>query len=245
MLRRFGLIGFPLSHSFSPKYFREKFEKECIDAAYDLFPLKNLSEWPGLLESCSFSGINVTLPYKTSIMPYLDEIDTEAAIIGAVNTIQFRDGKTKGYNTDVWGFEHSLLQLISSPDHIREALVLGSGGSSKAVIYVLKKLGIPFLTVSRDAGRGDVTYDTIPDTFWKGPGLVINTTPLGMFPHEERYPDLPYQKLHSDIYLYDLIYNPTVTSFMKQGMAHLCQIKNGHDMLILQAEKSWEIWNQP
>lgn len=244
-MRQFGLIGFPLSHSFSPKYFGEKFEKEHIDAVYDLFPLQNISAWPDFVDSNTFSGVNVTLPHKSAIIPYLDDIDPEAEMIGAVNTIQFKDGKTKGYNTDVWGFEQSLLPLISAPGHIREALVLGTGGSSKAVMYVLKKLGIPFLSVSRDHGKGDVTYDTIPDTFWKQSALIINTTPLGMFPHESRYPDLPYHKLHPGIYLYDLVYNPSVTSFMKQGQSQHCHTKNGYDMLILQAEKSWEIWNQP
>lgn len=245
MFRQFGLIGFPLSHSFSPDYFRRKFEKEHIHAHYNLFPLRNIDEWPDLVKHHTFSGINVTLPYKKAIIPYLDDITTEAEVIGAVNTIQFCEGKTTGHNTDVLGFEISLLHLIEERQKIKEAIVLGTGGSSQAVIYVLKKLDIPFLTVSRSTDTGDVTYGNIPDSFWKGPSLIINTTPLGMFPHTDRCPDLPYHKLHQGIFLFDLIYNPSVTTFMSRGLEQQCRVQNGYDMLILQAEKSWDIWNMP
>ncbi len=243
MHRNFGLIGYPLTHSFSPEYFNDKFNKEGIDAYYGLYPLTNIDKWPSLIEKNSFSGINVTIPYKKTIIPYLDALEEKAKKIGSVNTIRFENGKTIGYNTDAYGFEKSLLQLINSHRNVELALVLGSGGAAAAVTFVLKSLNIPFLSVSRFSTSGDVTYDNLPDDFFNKKGLIINTTPLGMHPDIESAPQLPYSLLTKNIYMYDLVYNPKMTTFLQLGKNHGCTIKNGHDMLIYQAEKAWEIWN--
>lgn len=243
MHRNFGLTGYPLSHSFSPEYFNDKFNKEGIDAYYGLYPLSNIDQWPSLIEKNTFSGINVTIPYKKTIIPYLDALEETAKKIGSVNTIRFEDGKTIGYNTDVYGFQQSLLKLISSPEVIEEALVLGTGGSAAAVIFVLKALNISFKTVSRNIHPGGVTYETISKDFFDKKGLIINTTPLGMHPDIESAPQLPYSLLTKNIYMYDLVYNPKMTTFLQLGQDHGCPIKNGHDMLIYQADKAWEIWN--
>lgn len=237
----YGLIGYPLTHSFSPAYFARKFEAEKIDASYEKFELKAISEFPALLSAHNdLKGLNVTIPYKQSVIPYLDELDDAAAEIGAVNCIYIRDKRLKGYNTDVIGFERSLLPLLK-PMH-RKALVLGTGGSSLAVKYVLRKLGISFLSVSRKQNDNTTTYKALNDSIVAEHLLVINTTPLGMFPHVGTCPDLPYTSLTKDHLLYDLIYNPLETKFLSLGKAQGTTVKNGLEMLHLQAAASWDIW---
>ncbi len=243
MTNQYGLIGFPLKHSFSPGYFNEKFAKENIDAFYKTYELKEIGDFLNLVKEISFSGLNVTIPYKETIMPFLDEIDEVAQEIGAVNTILFNDNGTKGYNSDVYGFENSLMSLIQKSENVNSALILGHGGASKAVKYVLKKLGISFLIVSRS--KGDLTYEHLNSKDALEANLIINTTPLGMFPHVNEKPKLPYKNLNENYFLYDLVYNPEKTLFLTEGMKVGCKVKNGYDMLLLQAERSWQIWNQP
>ncbi|MFZ1749525.1 MAG: shikimate dehydrogenase [Saprospiraceae bacterium] len=242
--RQYGIIGYPLSHTFSPGYFNAKFSEEQLDAKYDVFPIESIEGFPTLIQKHIFYGINVTIPYKEQVMPYLDNIDSLAADIGAVNTIKFINGKTKGYNTDFYGFEQSLLALIKSKTNITQALILGSGGAAKAVYYVLQSLQIPYLTVGRHKNT-DLMYEEVDASIMKSSNLIINTTPLGMYPKENYSPQIPYQYLNSKYFLYDLVYNPEKTLFLSEGTARGCKVKNGFDMLILQAEKSWQIWNQP
>jgi len=243
-MKNFGLIGFPLSHSFSPAYFENKFTRENIKANYQAYPLENIDGYCNLIENISFSGLNVTIPYKEKILPFLDEIDDDAKKIGAVNTIKFNNGKSKGYNTDVFGFELSLIELIGNPEIIKGALVFGSGGASRAVCFILDKLKIPFQIVSRNDKRY-LSYTDISKEIFISTNLIINTTPLGMSPVADKKPELPYHWLNENYFLYDLIYNPEKTIFLTEGLNRGCKIKNGHDMLILQADKSWKIWNQP
>ncbi len=239
----FGLIGYPLSHSFSPGYFAAKFASEGIDAVYKLFPLADVQNFlPILTENPGINGLNVTIPYKEAVMPFLYAIDPAATAIGAVNCIAISNGKTTGYNTDAIGFENSLLPLLKQ--HHTKALVLGNGGASKAVIYTLKKLGIAYTLVSRKAGTGitlytDITADTVRENT-----LIINTTPLGMYPETEACPPIPYGAIGPQHLLYDLIYNPEATKFLTLGQATGAAIKNGLEMLHLQAEASWDIWCQ-
>lgn len=241
----FGLIGYPLGHSFSQRYFREKFEKEGLQGFdYGLFPIENIAQFPKLLETYpNLRGLNVTIPYKEQVLDYLDELDPEAASIGAVNVIKVVDGTTKGYNSDIAGFEQTLIDFIGEESsRIAQALVLGTGGASKAVLHVLDGLGIDALTVSRSNGKADMVYDDLTESFISSIPLIINTTPAGMAPHTEEAPALPYQWLHEGHFLYDLVYNPLETTFMKQGKARGAQVCNGLDMLYGQAERAWEIW---
>lgn len=242
MKNQFGIIGYPLTHTFSPEYFNHKFEKEGINANYGKYPLTNISDFVSLIKGTDFVGMNVTIPYKELIMPFLDEIDEAAQNIGAVNTIKFIDGKTKGFNTDAFGFEISLMNLICSPQNIDAALVLGAGGAAKAVCFVLEKLAIPFKIVSRS--RGDFRYDQLDEKIMEDHHLIINTTPLGMSPNQNSAPEIPYKLLNEKYFLYDLVYNPEKTLFLTEGLKRRSKIKNGYDMLILQADKAWEIWNQ-
>jgi shikimate dehydrogenase len=242
-MKNFGLIGYPLSHSFSPGYFTKKFETEGVAAQYQAYPIATISDFNDLIQAIEFTGLNVTIPYKQQVIPYLHSLDPTATAVGAVNTIKFHNGKSKGYNTDVFGFEMSLLGLISSPSDIRGALVLGSGGASKAVQYVLSKLNIPFKLISRNS-ETHLTYSAIDQELMSQTNLIINTTPLGMYPDDQSKPQIPYHWLNKNYFLYDLVYNPEKTIFLTEGMNRGCKTKNGHDMLILQAEKAWEIWNQ-
>lgn len=240
-MKKYGLIGYPLSHSFSPSYFKDKFIKEGISfSRYDLYPLERLEQfWELPLDE--ISGLNVTIPYKEKIIPYLDELSEEADKIGAVNTIAFREGRTVGYNTDVFGFQESLLTLIG--DAALKALVLGTGGAAKAVCYVLDRLDIQYLMISR-GNKGDMTYDELKKHHIEDHHLIINTTPLGMHPRIEECPDIPYKYLTYKHFLYDLVYNPEKTLFLNCGLNNHAKIMNGLQMLQLQAEKSWDIWNQ-
>lgn len=243
MLKKYGLIGYPLSHSFSKGYFTEKFKKEGIkNAAYETYPLEKISDFTTLLQNNpELVGLNVTIPYKEAIIPYLDELSEEAKKIGAVNTIKIINGKKIGYNSDVVGFEKSLIQHLK-PTH-NKALVLGTGGAAKAVWFVLEKLNIPYLKVSRTASENIIAYDTISIDLVKEYPLIINTTPLGMSPKLESKPDIPYQALTKNHFLYDLVYNPQTTLFLEMGQKMGATIQNGLPMLHGQAERSWELWN--
>jgi shikimate dehydrogenase len=244
MKRLFGLIGYPLSHSFSKGYFSEKFIREQIsDTAYELFPLEQIALFTDLLKDHpNLCGLNVTIPYKTSVIPLLDNLDAEAAAIGAVNTILIQGGKTKGFNTDVHGFRESFSKKLQ-PKH-RKALVLGTGGASKAVVYTLQQLSIPFQFVSRTRSDMVLSYEDISPELIAEHTIIINTTPLGMYPKIDSLPPLPYHVLTKDHYLYDLVYNPQETAFLSKGKAAGAEIENGLDMLYSQAEKAWEIWNR-
>jgi shikimate dehydrogenase len=242
-MKQYGLIGFPLTHSFSKNYFTQKFTIEGIeDAVYNLFPLQDIAEFPALLEHEQLCGLNVTIPYKEKVIPFLDGLNEEAAAIGAVNTIKFTDGKTTGYNSDSYGFEQSLLPLLQ-PQHTA-ALILGTGGASKAVEYVLKKLGIAVQYVSRTPSEKSVTYKNLDTEMLAHSMLLINCTPAGMYPDVDNAPDIPYELITDKHLLYDLIYNPDETRFLREGRTRGAQTKNGLEMLYLQAERSWAIWNK-
>lgn len=238
----FGLIGYPLSHSFSEKFFTEKFQRENIDnASYRLFPIENIGELPFLLKKHpEIKGLNVTIPYKEKVIPFLHEINPEAKKAGAVNTIKVNKGKLKGYNTDIYGFEASL--PLQMEEHYKKALILGSGGASKAVLYVLEKFGMEVSIVSRKKGKGDFTYNELNSELINEHKLIVNTTPLGSFPDIQKAAQLPYRAIGSSHYLYDLIYNPSETLFLKKGREKGAKTTNGYKMLELQAEKSWDIW---
>jgi shikimate dehydrogenase len=242
-MRLFGLIGYPLAQSFSKKYFTEKFAAENItDTFYELFELKNISEFPDLLQTHKkLNGLNVTIPHKQDVMPFLTEIDEEAKKIGAVNCIKILGNKLKGFNTDASAFEQSLKTLLRP--HHNNALVLGSGGAAKAVTYILKKLKINYSHVSRTKKNNHFTYEALTPQIINEYKLIINCTPLGSFPKTDAAPSIPYEYLTSEHYLYDLVYNPPVTKFLAQGKHFGAAIKNGYEMLELQAELSWKIWN--
>ena len=241
MAALYGLIGYPLTHSFSPDFFNRKFNEEGIDALYKAFPIASIEEFPALLtQEPTLRGVNVTIPYKESVLSCLDEIDEVASLIGAVNCIIIKNGKTKGYNTDVIGFENSLVPLLH-PVH-GHALVLGTGGASRAVKHVLSKLHIPFQMVSRTKAAGVITYEELTPEMVADHKLIINTTPLGMYPAIDGCPLLPYASIGVGHLLYDLIYNPEETLFLSKGKANGAGIKNGLEMLHLQALTAWDIW---
>ena len=238
---KFGLIGYPLEHSFSPDYFSKKFKNLGIEnSEYLAYPIENIIQVNKIFKK-GVVGLNVTIPYKEQVIPFLDELSDEAFEIEAVNTIKITEGKKVGYNTDVYGFEKSLKSLLGS-NKIENALILGTGGASKAIKFVLNKLNINFTIVSRNPNY--LMYSQLTEEIIRENKLIINTTPLGMYPKIEECPDLPYSALSEKHFLYDVVYNPEKTLFLKKGELHKCSIKNGYEMLILQAEKSWEIWNQ-
>ncbi|MFZ2899671.1 MAG: shikimate dehydrogenase [Saprospiraceae bacterium] len=244
-MRRFGLIGYPLGHSFSRRYFTEKFLREGrSDCLYELFPLASIGELPNLLaEFPDLEGFNVTIPYKVQILPFLSSLDPASASVGAVNTVSVRNGELRGYNTDVWGFQTSLKGFL--PETFKgRALVLGSGGASRAVQYVLRKMGIDFTVVSRRPGPGGLGYTALDAAALQAHSLIVQTTPLGMYPQDHTSPPIPYNLLSKAHYLYDLVYNPEETIFLQKGKEEGAQVKNGLEMLYLQAEKAWEIWNE-
>ena len=243
-MKVFGLIGYPLSHSFSKGFFAEKFQKEGInDCIYENFSLEDISQFPALLEQQpDLRGLNVTIPYKEAVLPWLDELSPAAEQIKAVNCIQFHDGLRIGFNTDVMGFKRSLQPLLKP--HHTNALVLGTGGAAKAVMFVLQELNIPYTVVSRRAHDGVITYNMLDKDIIAAHTIIINTSPLGMYPQVDAAPPIPYELITKHHLLYDLIYNPAETLFLKQGAAKGAAIKNGHEMLVLQAEASWDIWNE-
>lgn len=259
-MKHYGLIGYPLSHSFSKKYFTEKFEKEHItDSVYHLFPLEHIHDLPALLKANpDLCGLNVTVPHKINILRYLDWIEPDARGAGAVNCIRIsaespvmaafsgelgikgHDFRLEGFNTDIYGFEMSLTPLLGN--HHDKALVLGDGGAARAVKCVLDNLGIAYRCVTRrPAGDNILFKDLKPHHIIQHP-LIINTTPLGTSPNVDECPPIPYDAITDDHVLYDLVYNPEKTLFLKKGEEQGAAIKNGYEMLLLQAEKSWEIW---
>ncbi|WP_231460573.1 shikimate dehydrogenase [Pedobacter sp. Leaf132] len=246
-MKTYGLIGYPLSHSFSKKYFTEKFSKEHIsNHQYELFPMENVSSIVNLLnDDESLCGLNVTIPHKVSVLPFLDEIDEAADKIGAVNCISVKNinGKKhlKGYNTDAFGFEESLKPLLK-PQHTK-ALIFGDGGAAKAVKYVLHKLNIDYKTVVRKPASGAILYSEITDDMLQSHKLLINTTPLGMSPNLEGCPEIEYTLLSKEHLAYDLVYNPLETKFLEKAALQGASTKNGLEMLHQQAEQAWRIWN--
>lgn len=238
---KYGIIGYPLTHSFSPTFFARKFQEEGIKASYDAFPISSIAAFPQFLAANpELAGINVTIPYKETIIPYLDIMDPVAGGIGAVNCVSIRDGITTGYNTDVIGFEESLVPLLQ-PQHTH-ALVLGNGGAAKAVKYVLQRIGVNYKSVSRVKKDDVISYDELTAEIVDQCKLIINTTPLGMFPNIESFPALPYEAIGENHLLYDLVYNPAETQFLKLGASNGAMTKNGLEMLELQALAGWGIW---
>lgn len=243
-MKKYGLIGYPLSHSFSQKYFTEKFQREGITGCvYENFPLAAIDEFSALIQQQpDLNGLNVTIPYKEKVIPFLTGQSEVVQTIGACNCIKIENGRLTGHNTDVVGFEESLKPLLQP--HHKKALVLGTGGAAKAVHYVLNKLGIAFIEVSRTPSTlNQIGYENVGEQDINECLLIINTSPVGMYPKVEECPSLPYQFLTSKHYLYDLVYNPAKTLFLQKGEERGAAIKNGHDMLIIQAEESWRIWN--
>ncbi len=241
-MKRYGLIGHPLKHSQSRFYFNEKFEHEGLDCRYQHFDLKSIEEIHEVMETYpDLCGFNVTIPYKEAIIPLLDEIDPTAKEIGAVNVVTIQNGRLKGYNTDVYGFSQLLERALKGKE-VEHALVLGTGGASKAVRYVLKQKNIPFSAVSRSPEKGDYTYETLTDEILRQNHLIINTTPLGMAPKFDDFPDLHYQALSNKHILIDLIYNPKETAFMELGRTWGAKVYNGWQMFEEQAKKTWEIF---
>ena len=242
----YGLIGYPLGHSFSQNYFNQKFEAEGISARYVNFEIPEISDFKEVVASNpALNGLNVTIPYKEQVIPYLDEIDEDAAKIGAVNVIKFIRGRGKltfkGYNSDIIGFSDSISPLLT-PQRNR-ALVLGTGGAAKAVAQGLRNLGVEPVYVSRTPRPGVLTYADLTPEVMAAYKVIVNTTPLGMYPHVDEAPDIPYNLLTPEHLCYDLLYNPDVTLFMKKASAQGATVKNGLEMLLLQAFAAWNIWN--
>lgn len=241
---RFGLLGRDIDYSFSRAYFTEKFQRETLShCSYENFDLPHLDNFRETLNTPHLRGMNVTIPYKQEVMPYLDDLDEVSKIIGAVNTIVFQaDGTTKGYNTDYIGFRESITPLLHK--NITDALILGTGGASKAVLYALQKLGIRTQYVSRKNTANSIAYHEVNADIINTHKLIVNCTPLGTFPNVAEKPDLDYSMLTSKHVLFDLIYNPAETAFMKAGATYGATVSNGQHMLVGQAEASWELWNR-
>lgn len=241
-MRKFGLIGEHLEHSFSPTYFDTKFLMDEIeDAEYKLYPMK-ASDIESFLTTTDLQGFNVTFPFKEEIIQYLDEVDPVAFEMGAVNTVKRIADGWKGYNTDLLGFRESVKIFLDRD--IGKALILGTGGAAKAVTRALDEMDIPYNTVSRTPEDGEWPYEKLSPEIFKKFGLIINCTPLGTFPDVDASPNIPYESLTEDQLLYDLVYNPEVTEFMRKGMKQGCRVKNGYEMLMNQAEESWLIWTK-
>lgn len=247
-MRLFGLIGYPLGHSFSQKYFSEKFTREGItDARYELFSIPDISGLKSVLAAHpSLCGLNVTIPYKEAVLPFLDDLDETAAGIGAVNCIRIREGRLSGFNTDAHGFEQSLRSCVrdSSVFSGARALILGTGGASKAVAFVFRRLGVEYLFVSRSTVQveGQISYADLPGLNWTDYQFVINTTPVGTYPKTDECPDLPFEKISSQHLVFDLVYNPPQTLLLQRSLMQGANIQNGLDMLQIQAEKAWDVW---
>ncbi len=244
-MRRFGLIGKKLGHSFSARYFAEKFEREGLqDCDYSLYELPEIECVKEFMLKPNLVGFNVTIPYKQQVIPYLDDLHPQAAEVGAVNCVKILPGGRKiGYNTDVDGVRVSLNKLLGG-DKVESALILGTGGAAQAVDYVLRERGVELKVVSRDKSRGDLTYDELTQDVMSSHRLIINASPVGMFPACDDAPAIPYAMLSSSHYLFDLVYNPLVTRFMELGAAQGAKTLSGIDMLYAQAESAWRIWNE-
>lgn len=246
-MQKYGLLGHPLGHSFSRTYFNQKFEAEKINAQYLNFDIPSIKDIKSILkENPDLNGLNVTIPYKEQVIPFLDDLDEDARLIGAVNVIKFTKGifgkKLKGYNSDVIGFKQSIEPLLDETH--RKALILGTGGASKAVFHGLKQLGVGSTMVSRKPKEFCITYEEITAKTMEQYTVIINTTPLGMFPNINACPEIPYHLLTPKHLLYDLLYNPDETLFMKKGKEKGAVVKNGLEMLLLQAFAAWEIWQK-
>ena len=246
-MKKFGLIGYPLGHSFSKNFFNEKFHSENIDAEYVNFEIPSIKEFPKiLLENPNLAGMNVTIPYKEQVIPYLDELVPDAKTIGAVNVIKIirQKGKTKliGHNSDIIGFMQSIEPLLESQH--KKALILGTGGASKAVFHGLTQLGVEAKFVSRTPKEGMFTYEDLTPEVMDEYKVIVNCTPVGMYPRADEYPNIPYECITPNHLLYDLLYNPNTTLFMKKGADKGAVTKNGLEMLLLQAFAAWDIWNR-
>jgi len=248
MKDKYGIIGYPLGHSASQAFFNKKFENEGIDAEYFKYQIPDISDFPDVIKSNpELKGMNVTIPYKQQVIPYLDELDEDTRRIGAVNVIKFiREGdslRLKGYNSDLVGFQESIKPLLS--EHHQKALILGTGGASKAVAQGLRNLGLDYKFVSRSKRQEDtILYDDLTEQIMEDYLVIVNTSPVGTFPDVDEYPDIPYRFLSENHLAYDLVYNPSVTKFMEKAAERGAAVKNGEEMLRLQAIAAWEIWNK-
>jgi shikimate dehydrogenase len=246
-MKKFGLIGYPLGHSFSKQYFSDKFGKEKIcDCSYENYPISDIAQLKDIINSNpELCGLNVTIPYKTKIIRFLDNIAKEAEEIGAVNVIKIKRSKNKtslhGYNSDVVGVSDSLKQYIDND--VKHALILGTGGASKAVYYALKNAGLSVQFASREKNAGTLTYSELTPEILTTTQLIVNTTPLGMYPDIETFPDIDYRHIGKKHILFDLVYNPEITAFLQKGIERGCTIITGSKMLVSQAERAWQIWN--
>ncbi len=243
-MRQFGIIGRPLGHSASARHFTAKFENEGLDCHFEQYELPSIESLPELLERVPLEGFNVTIPYKQQVMRYLDGLSDEAAKIGAVNCVRrYADGRMIGHNTDIIGLRVALAELLDgvTPEH---ALVLGTGGASQAVQYALTELGIPYDLISRDAAKGNYTYDNLPVEVVAESKLIVNATPVGTWPNVEEAPRIPYAYLTPEHHLLDLVYNPPLTQFLDYGQQRGAKIMNGERMFIGQAAAGWKIWNE-
>ena len=244
-MKLYGLIGYPLGHSFSKEYFTEKFKRENLsDCSFEAFPIPTIEEFDAVIKNNpALKGLGVTIPYKEQVLQFVDELSDEVKSIGATNSIRISNNKRIAYNTDIAGFERSFCKQLKA--HHKKALVLGAGGASKAVQYVLRKLGIDFLVVVRNEKTADnfIHYKQVSEQIISEYLVIINCTPVGMFPNEHTAPDIPYELLTSQHYLYDLVYKPKKTIFLQMGEAVGAATENGYEMLIIQAEESWKIWN--
>mgnify|MGYP000110751501 CR=1 FL=1 len=243
--KKFGLIGKDISYSFSKKYFTEKFSQDLFnDCVYENFDIQSIAEFPEILkQNPTLKGLNVTIPYKESVIHYLDTLSDKAFKIGAVNVIRFtKKGNLKGYNSDWFGFKKALEPLLQS--HHKKALILGTGGSAKAVAFALTELNIQFTFVSRTSTENAIPYSYLNATTFDNFQIIINCTPLGTSPNTDEFPPIPYQFFTEKHIAFDLIYNPEETQFLKKAKKNGAQIKNGYAMLVFQAEKAWKIWNK-
>jgi shikimate dehydrogenase len=241
-MKKYGLIGFPLSHTFSPSYFKEKFKAEGIDASYEAFELEDINGLRDLMEKHNLDGVNITIPHKLRVMRLMDKLDPLVARAKAVNTVKVVDGKLVGYNTDLLGFRKSLRDQLGYKR--AAAIVLGTGGAASAIKGALEVMGIPYLVVSRNTRVGDLTYQGLTKRIFEQYNLIINTTPVGMSPNTDEFPDIPYELLTEKHYVFDLIYNPEKTTFLAKAEAKGANIQNGLEMLHQQAEESWKIWSK-
>jgi len=246
-MRRYGLIGYPLTHSFSKRFFTEKFETENIESSYDNFEIDSIQKFPEIIiNNPELVGLNVTIPYKEQVIPYLNELNDSAREIGAVNTVKITRTSAgvylKGFNTDTFGFENSIKPLLK--EYHKKALILGTGGASKALKFVLNKLSIEFISASiEELKDNEIRYDEVDEKMMTERLLIINATPLGTYPKTESFPAIPYEFITEKHLLFDLVYNPEVTQFMSKGKARGATVKNGYEMLLGQALRSYEIWN--
>ncbi len=240
-MKRFGLIGYPIKHSFSKSFFYKKFKSEGIrDCTYENFEIKQLSDLKTIIDKHHPIGLNVTIPFKTEVLNYCDVLSEEVKLIGAANTLKFTENKIIAFNTDWLGFTKSLEKVIF--DKNKNALILGTGGSSKAIQYALKKLNIDYKVISRDPNKSELTYEGLDEKLMNESSLIINCSPLGAYPYRKECPNIPYQFLSSNHFCFDLVYNPDKTLFLEKSEKMGAGIKNGLEMLILQAEESWNIW---